>query len=301
MSKDATSDDWQKNLSDDELRNEFYDKLKNFANSLNLALTSRSIFVEVGLDLIEKYRNDYKFFNKLRYSVIERYDNTIDLSKYESGIKNLIDTFVNASEVKIIVDPVYIGDEEAMARLLDNDDPNNVKADKIKTRIESELKQIRYDDPLLFEEFSTKIKKTIAEYDTTRDADKYFANMEAMADDFRHGRMTRDYPSSIANDSDTKAFYGSVITIMRSKTNIDVTHEIEEILANNSRNITKAVSDNAKRDWKHNEVVHKQIHRALDDCLFDMFDEIGFIIDNSNIEIIDLMIDEIMKVAVARY
>lgn len=301
MSKDATSDDWQKSLSDDELRNEFYAKLKNFANSLNLALTSRSIFIEVGLDLIEKYRNDYKFFNKLRYSVIERYDNTIDLSKYESGIKNLIDTFVNASEVKIIVDPVYIGDEEAMARLLDNDDPNNVKADKIKTRIESELKQIRYDDPLLFEEFSTKIKKTIAEYDTTRDADKYFANMEAMADDFRHGRMTRDYPSSIANDSDTKAFYGSVITIMRSKTNINVTHEIEEILANNSRNITKAVSDNAKRDWKHNEVVHKQIHRALDDCLFDMFDEIGFIIDNSNIEIIDLMIDEIMKVAVARY
>ena len=39
----------------------------------------------------------------------------------------------------------------------------------------------------------------------------------------------------------------------------------------------------------------------LDDCLFDMFDEIGYEIDNSNIDTLDLIIDEIMKVAVARY
>ena len=58
---------------------------------MNSALTNRSVFVEVGLDAIEKYRADYLFFNKLRYSVVERYDNEIDLSKYEAGIKNLLD------------------------------------------------------------------------------------------------------------------------------------------------------------------------------------------------------------------
>ncbi len=46
---------------------------------------------------------------------------------------------------------------------------------------------MRYDDPLLFEEFSSKIKKTIDEYNETRDADKYYANMDIMADDFRNG------------------------------------------------------------------------------------------------------------------
>jgi hypothetical protein len=39
---------------------------------------------------------------------------------------------------------------------------------------------------LLFEEFSTKIKRTLAEYEETRDADKYYAIMERMADDFRN-------------------------------------------------------------------------------------------------------------------
>ena len=301
IDKNATSDTWQMSLKDDAKRNEFYEKLKTYANHLNLALTNRDIFVEIGFDKLEKYRSDYRFFDKLRQSVIERFDNEIDLSKYEAGIKNLLDTFVNATEVHQIIKPVSITDEKAMKNLLSSDEPSNVKADKIKTRIEAELKQVRYDDPLLFEEFSTKIKTTLAEYDKTRDADKYFTTMEAMADDFRNGRMTKDYPVSIANDSDAKAFYGAVVTTVRSKSKINITDSIENTIADYSRRITKAVADNAKRDWKHNEVVHKQIHRALDDCLFDMFDEISVEIDNSNIEMLDIIIDEIMKVAVARY
>ena len=297
----TTSDAWQLSLEDEIKRNEFYDKLKAYANLLNLALTNRDIFTEIGFDKLEDYRRDYRFFDKLRQSVIERFDNEIDISKYEAGIQNLLDTFVNATDVHQIIKPVSITDEKAMKKLLNSNDPKNVKADKIKTRIESELKQVRYDDPLLFEEFSTKIKKTIADYDENRDADKYLSAMEKMADDFRNGRLSKDYPTSIANDTDTKAFYGAVITVLRSKNELALSDEVENTIAEHSRRITQAVSNHAKRDWKHNEVVHKQIHRALDDCLFEMFDEIGYEIDNSNIDILDLIIDEIMKVAVARY
>lgn len=297
----TTSDEWQLSLEDEAKRNEFYDKLKEYANLLNLALTNRDIYVSIGFDKLEEYRKDYRFFDKLRQSVIERFDNEIDLSRYEAGIKNLLDTFVNASDVHQIIKPVSITDEAAMAKLLRSDEPKNVKADKIKTRIESELKQVRYDDPLLFEEFSTKIIKTLAEYNENRDADKYFNTMEAMADDYRNGRLSRDYPASIANDSDAKAFYGSVITILRTKTSLELTADTEEIISEYSRSITKVISDSTKRDWKHNEVVHKQIHRVLDDCLFEMFDRIGYEINNTNIDVLDLIIDEIMKVAVARY
>jgi len=302
IDKNAPSDVWQTALADEVKRNEFYEKLKTFANLLNLALTSRQIFVEVGFDRIEKLRGDYRFFDKLRHSVIERYDNEIDLSKYEAGIKNLIDTFVNASEVYQIVKPVSITDEKAMDKLLSTDDPDNVKADKIKTRIESELKQIRYDDPLIFEEFSTKIKKTLAEYDEDRDSEKYFTAMENMADDFRNGRTSHEYPSSIINDNDAKAFYGAILTtVQKNSSDLKIDAEIEEAMAEHSRKIVKAVAENAKRDWKHNEVVHKQIHRVLDDCLFEMFDEIGYEITKDNINLVDCLIDEIMKVALVKF
>lgn len=301
INKNAPSEVWQSKLENETIRNDFYDRLKLFANLLNEALSNRGIFVEVGVNQIEKYRNDYLFFKKLREAVIERYDIEIDTSKYESGIKNLLDTFVNATDIKIVVKPVYLGDEEGMVKILSRNLSSQAKADIIKTRIESELKQIRYDDPLKFEEFSTKIKKTLAEYEQNRNADQYLAEMESIADDFQHGRMTRDYPASIANDSDIKAFYGSIVTVLRSDIDIKITPEMEEVIAMYSKSIKQAVMENAKRDWKHNEVVHKQIHRALDDCLFDMCEEIEIVIDKSNVDILDKIIDNIMKVAITRY
>ena len=167
--------------------------------------------------------------------------------------------------------------------------------------MESKLKLIRYDDPLLFEEFSSKIKKTIDLYNETRDADAYLESMKIMADDFRNGITSQDYPSQIANDSDSKAFYGAIITQLKKNETIKVITDKEELIAKYSCRIKKVISDNAKRDWKHNEVVHKAMHRNLDDCLFDMFEDMGIVIDKSNIDLLDLIIDEIMKVAVARY
>lgn len=297
-----SSDEWQRSLEDEKKRKEFYNRLKEFANLLNLALSNRDVFIEVGINLIESYREEYKFYRKLKDAVMNRYDDdVVNLSKYEQGIKNLIDTFVNATDITTVVKPVSIGDEKAMKKLLDGMDSNESRADAIKTRIESKLKQVRYDDPLLFEEFSTKIKKTIDDYNTNRDADSYYRSMEVMADDFRNGIVTQDYPSQIANDSDAKAFYGATLTKIRRRDDIEVTTEDEEIIAKYSFKIKEAVSQHAKRDWKHNEVVHKAIHRSLDDCLFDMFDEIGVKIDRSNIDMLDLIIEECMKVALVRY
>ena len=111
--------------------------------------------------------------------------------------------------------------------------------------------------------------------------------------------MDRNIPHDA---SETIDFYRRTLySVLRSKGEIKLTDRIENTIAEHSRNITKAVADRAKRDWKHNEVVHKQIHRALDDCLFEMFDALGYEINNSNVDMLDLIIDEIMKVAVARY
>lgn len=301
ISKNATPNEWQKYLADEQTRKEFYEKLRNFSNLLNLALTSREIFVEIGYEHIEKFRGEYLFFKKLKNAVMIRYDDSADYSKYEDGIKNLIDTFVNATEITTVIYPVSISDESSMNNLLETVESYEARGDIIKTKIESKLKQVRYDDPLIFEEFSTKIKKTLAEYNETRDADKYYATMEAMADDFRNGRVSHDYPADIANDSDAKAFYGAIHTILKQKSPIIISEDIEETIATYGTKIKESIAENAKRDWKHNEIVHKAIRRDLDDCLFEMFERIGVEIDNSNVDMIDLIIDEIIKVAVARY
>lgn len=298
--KTTSAEVWQSALKDEAKRKEFYDKLRRFAQLLNLAISDRALYVSVGHDGIEKYRQEYLFFRKLKDKVMKRNDDSVELSRYEKGIKNLIDTFVNSSEVLEVVKPVSIGDKKSMDELLKSMDSNEARADAIKTRIESSLKQVRYDDPLKFEEFSLKIRRTIAEYDLSRDADKYLREMEILAEDLRQGISRSEYPSIIASDGDSKAFYGSVVITLRNK-GVDVTNAVEEILATYAVKIKEVIICHTKRDWKFNQMVHKDIHRALDDVLFDMFDSIGITINENNVDLIDLVIDEIMKIAVARF
>lgn len=302
ISKNATANEWQLYLKEDAKRHEFYDKLSVFAKRLDLALTNRAIYLEVGYQQLEDYKKDYLFFKKLKDSVTIRYNDSIDFSRYEDGIRNLLNTFVAATDVHTVVKPVSINDVDGMKRILDQLETPDAKADAIKTKVVSELKQKRYDDPLLFREFSERISKTLADYAELRDADAYLLDMERLADDLRNGRTASDYPAKIENDSDAKAFYGAVLNHLKHGISLDVSMEVEEKIAEYSIRIKEQIKKHTKRDWKNNVVVHKNIHRELDDCLFDMFDELGIDCNiPENIDALDNIIEEIIKIALTRY
>lgn len=302
VSKDATANEWQLYLKEDAKRHEFYDKLSVFAKRLDLALTNRAIYLEVGYQQLEVYKKDYLFFKKLKDSVTIRYNDSIDFSRYEDGIRNLLNTFVAATDVHTVVKPVSINDVDGMKRILDQLETPDAKADAIKTKVVSELKQKRYDDPLLFREFSERISKTLADYAELRDADAYLLDMERLADDLRNGRTASDYPAKIENDSDAKAFYGAVLNHLKHGISLDITMDVEEKIAEYSIRIKEQIKKHTKRDWKNNVVVRKNIHRELDDCLFDMFDELGIDCNiPENIDALDNIIEEIIKIALTRY
>ena len=302
ISKNATANEWQLYLKEDAKRHEFYDKLSVFAKRLDLALTNRAIYLEVGYQQLEDYKKDYLFFKKLKDSVTIRYNDSIDFSRYEDGIRNLLNTFVAATDVHTVVKPVSINDVDGMKRILDQLETPDAKADAIKTKVVSELKQKRYDDPLLFREFSERISKTLADYAELRDADAYLLDMERLADDLRNGRIASDYPAKIENDSDAKAFYGAVLNHLKHGISLDISMEVEEKIAEYSIRIKEQIKKHTKRDWKNNVVVHKNIHRELDDCLFDMFDELEIDCNiPENIDVLDNIIEEIIKIALTRY
>lgn len=300
--KGAPSNIWQTYLKDNEIRLDFYNKLSAFAKLLNLALTNRAVYVEVGFKQLESYRNDYLFFRKLKDSVSIRYNDSIDFSKYEDGIRNLLNTFVTAIDLHTVVKPVSINDIEGMRKLLEKMESKDAQADTIRTKAVSELQQKRYDDPLLFQEFSERIKKTLAKYEEDRNADSYLESMNILADDLRNGRTSSDYPAKIESDSDAKAFYGAIFNNVKASGIIELSLAGEEKLGDYAIQIKEKIKGITKRDWRNNVVVHKHIHRELDNSLFDMFD--AFNVDcnlKSTVDVIDNTIEEIMKVALARY
>jgi type I restriction enzyme R subunit len=292
-----SSEGWQSALKDNNLRKIFYERLSIFSRLLDLAMGSYALYSAVGYDRIQKYKQDLLHFQKLRGAVLLRYNDKVDFSKYEDGIRSLLNNFVLSEPSRIIVEPVSIHDTKGMKEQLEKLDGKAAKGDAIRTRMDRELETCRYDDPLLYKRFSEQVKETLKEYRASRNDNAYLFEMEKMADDFKRGYTGHHYPACIDNDSDAKAFYGTIQSIIAEAVN-NVQPETDEAMGQLAIEVKKAISSRAKVDWRHNAAVHKDMEQALDDLIWDFTEEYEIKLP---IDKIDLMLEGLKKTAISRY
>jgi type I restriction enzyme R subunit len=291
---------WHDCLKDDNARKKFYGALESFGKRLDFLFTSYELFKAVGKKQAELYKQDYLFFKKLKDSVSLRFNERILFSDYEDGIRQLLDTYVKADDPKILIDPLDILNKNKMIEQLSILGSKEARADAIKTRQIAELQTKRYEDPILYMTFMDRINKTLEIYLHDRDEESYLAQMENLAEDYREGRSFVEYPESIMDDSDAKAFYGSVLSVVDfQNTDGDLKlNEIECSLAQMAVEVKSVIKENAKRDWRENVMVHRNIKSKLDDLLFNY-------IEQNNIqweeETIDFIIEKIMLTALKRF
>lgn len=290
---ETSADVWQERLREFSIRKDFYEKLSSFAKLVDFMFSSYELYQVVGDKKAEEYRRDYLFFKKLKDSVSLRFNDSVDFSKYEDGIYRLLNTYVNADDVKMVIEPLDISNKAKMEEQLARLGSNEAKAEAIQTRQVEVLESHRYDDPIQYMTFMERINKTIQDYLAERDSEKYLTSMERMADDYRAGRNAASYPEVIMDDGDAKAFYGAVCSGIKKSLG-EVKGYDEESLGNLALGIKNVVASNAKRDWRDNVIVHRNIKKELDDLLFDYMDEhkLGWSLDT-----IDIVIDEILMVA----
>ena len=280
----------------EKLRKEFYERLAAFSKMMSLAVADYSLYQSIGFDEMQKYKADLLFFQKLRSALMMVFAEKVDFSRYEDGIRNLLNTFVTSEPVEIVVEPVALHDKDAMDKQLEEVEGQKAKAAYIHTRIVSELESRRYEDPLLYKRFSERIRETIAAYRQSRDENSYLESMKKMAEDLRQGFTGHSYPSAIMNDSDAKAFYGAFSDVLTQPG--EETLDYEEGLGKLALNIKEAVQSLARVDWRTSIPIHKKMNQAVEDLLWDFCDE--FEVDLP-IEKMDLMIESIIKTAMSRY
>ena len=294
ISKNETNANvWQEKLREYNTRKDFYEKLSAFAKLVDFMFSSYELFEAVGDKKAEEYRKDYLFFKKLKDSVSLRFNDSVDFSKYEDGIRQLLNTYVNAEDAKIVIEPLDILNKDKMEEQLARLGSNEAKAEAIQTRQVEVLESYRYEDPIRYMTFMERINKTIQDYMAERDSEKYLSSMERMAEDYRTGRSSVKYPEIIMDDGDAKSFYGAVCSGIKKATGESNNGGIES-LGKLALDIKAVVSSNAKRDWRDNVIVHRNMKKELDDLLFDYLE------DNEldwSLDTIDIIIDEILMVA----
>ena len=252
------------------------------------------MFEAVGFDKSEVYRRDYLFFKKLKDSASLRYNDSVDFSKYEDGIRQLLNTYVNAEDAKIIIEPLDILNKDKMEEQLARLSSKEAKAEAIQTRQVEVLESRRYDDPILYMTFMERINKAISDYMAERDSEKYLSEMERMAEDYREGRSSIVYPEIIIDDSVAKTFYGAISSGVKKSMGEVPDSSLNESLGHLAIMSKEIIIEFAKRDWRDNVVVHRNIKKHLDDLLFDYIEEnkLAWSLDT-----IDIVIDEIMMAA----
>ena len=141
--------------------------------------------------------------------------------------------------------------------------------------------------------FMERINKTLHDYQEERDGEKYLSAMEKMAEDYRTGRSSVEYPENIVDDSDAKSFYGAVCAGI--KQSLDGQEpEPSALLGKLPLDIKAIIASHAKRPGRDNEILHRNMPKALDDLLFDYMEDQKL---DWPLDTIDIIIDEIMMVA----
>ena len=285
---------YEKLLADEALRVKFYDKLKAYARTLQVSLSSIKFHSDTPEGKIQGYKEDLKYFNNLRSSVRRRYAEVVDFKEYELRVKKLIDTYVSSDEVQTLTDLIPIFDQEKFDAEIVDIIGEDAKADTIAYRTLKTINEMMDEDPYFYKKFSKILQDVIEDYRKVRISGAQYLQKASDIMDKVRNRHDYDTPEALKHEEIPRAFFGVTKDIFSrhlndNQTNVSVRSALE---------IDKIIRNNKMIDWNHNKDVQNQIKNKIEDYLYDLSDE--HVIELSFDEI-DLVLDKVMEIALLRY
>ncbi|HQN16712.1 MAG TPA: HsdR family type I site-specific deoxyribonuclease [Bacteroidales bacterium] len=260
-------------LKDEAIRVVFYEKLAAFAKGLKLAFSSIQFYKEVDEKTINRYKEDFAMFMKLRVAVVKRYSDEFDYKQYEGQIQKLIDTHVTTEKVEIITDLVNIFEKEKFQEEVEKTTGKAAKADKIASRTAKHISEKMEEDPAFYKKFSDMLRETISDYEAKRLSEAQYLNkvQEIMEKVLSH--TDDDIPEALKDRDVAKAFYGVTAEFLSEKISDDIVkREISIQTALNIDDLIKnTVLDNGKPiiDWQYKSNITGKLQIEIGDYLID--------------------------------
>ncbi len=290
-------------LADDAVRYSFYEKLSAYLRILKMALSSLTFHDQTPDTQISKYKKDAAFFLALRVSVKRRFSDELNFKEYEPQVQKLIDKHITSEgEVLRITDLVNVFDKQERQAELEKITGKAAKADHIASRTIKAISIKMGEDPVYYKKLSQLIRQTIEDYHHHRITEaEYLIRSQGFENEFFEQK--RDHvPPLISDNPVAIAFYNLV------------TEELKQGLANatNSAGISAEIAsgiDQAIRarimedghlfiDWQKNDDIKGLMKIDIDDLIYDLQTRHDLKFD---LDAIDLLIEECIKVAETRY
>ena len=203
-------------LREEDRRTLFYEKLRAFARTLKVALSSIVFHQNTPQEEVERYKHDLAFFMKLRNAVQERYSDMVDYKQYEGQIQKLIDTHIESGEVQVITDLVNIFDKERFAEEVEKISGKAAKADTIASRTAKYITENMDTDPAFYKKFSQMLKETISQYEQGRiDEAEYLTQATDLMNKVLN-HTDSEIPDVLKDNNAARAYFGLSLEVYKS-------------------------------------------------------------------------------------
>ena len=255
-------------LRDDEKRENFYAKLREYWKTLKIALWSIKFHDNEDPEVVDKFKDDMNMFYKIRQSVASRFSDEIDYKKYEWQIQKLIDTHISSDEVKTIVEEVNIFEKDKFETELEKKEWEAARADTIASRTSKHINEKMDEDPAFYKKFSDMLKDAIKAYEDHRiNETEYLKRVsEIMNNVLLHNDDT--FPEEVIWNDVTKALYGISRDFLKEN-NVTDEDKIKELSINISLQADNIFTSMRIVDWQDNIDVVKQMKMQVFDMVYD--------------------------------
>lgn len=281
----------ERHLEDLERREEYYSLVSKFSKTFAFCLSTDEFYDKFEYTLIDEYKEEVKFYQKLRDAVRRRYSDEKDISGYDSEIKKLLDTYVTSSEIVQVVKPVNIFNEEEFAKEIEGKTYGS-RADTIASRLIKSVEE-KIKEDIFYEDFAERVKKKIEEWKKRREKEGKNFNDKAFYEDMenemktaqnRYKNKQEDIPDGLKDNPELKEFY----YLLKKKITAD--ERVIEI----SKEIDSIILEHNIVGWNQKQEAQNNMINDIEDYLFDLKD--NNIIDIS-IDDIDIIIEKIIDMA----
>lgn len=289
-------EEYEQLLADEQLRDQFYRRLSEYARTLTIALSTVIFLEETPERTVEMYKRDLHFFQKLRVSVKKRYAEEVDYKEYEKKIQKLIDTYIKTEEILQITPLVDIFDKEKFEEEVNKLESPRARADTIANRTKKTITEKFDEDPAFYKKFSKLLEETIEEFMAKRLSDAQYLKKVTEIMNAVRNRTGDETPELLKNREVAKAFYGIVYEVIEKFDNQD--HKAKEFAAEVGLNIDDIIQENLIVDWINNSDIQNMILNKIEDYLYAVKDKRHL---NLTFDEIDSILEQSLKVAKKRY
>ena len=301
-------------LLDKSKREEFYEKLSLFGNTLHRALSSAEFITKTAPNKIKEYKEQLKFFCKLQNHIKKVFAESINYQEYEPKIKRLLDTYVQAGEIQTVVPVTNIYDSQLSEELKEEKDKSQalIIMHKTKKYISENLEK----DPEFYKRLSALLQETLEDYRQKRINEQELLQKAFKFKDEALTRTGDNLPSALEGKEEAKAFFGILKKALspnntperageRSDTQTKAhknkqanKENISNTLAEMSIKIAEIIKKHCIVDWVKNRDIHNKIKNEIEDYLFEQKESAGLSMDFDSI---DCIMEETIKIAKSHY